>query len=126
MISAFPFVFVSERGSPFTAAAGAGLEGQSHTLPHACGYALTKQGQDTRAIQGWLGHRAITNERRSGTANWPLCGADKRPSGRVPAKTFETKDFNVLLTMIDQYANRGAAASDRAVLASLAQKVRWF
>jgi integrase len=67
-----PFVFVSERGSPFTtagfarmierAAAGAGLElkAHPHMLRHACGYALVNKGHDTRAIQGWLGHRSIT------------------------------------------------------------------
>jgi site-specific recombinase XerD len=68
-----PFVFVSERGSPFTtagfarmierAAAAAGLElkAHPHTLRHACGYALANKGHDTRAIQGWLGHRSITS-----------------------------------------------------------------
>jgi integrase len=68
-----PFVFVSERGSPFTtagfarmierAADGAGLElkAHPHMLRHACGYALANKGHDTRAIQGWLGHRSITS-----------------------------------------------------------------
>jgi integrase len=71
--AASPFVFVSERGSPFTtagfarmierAAAGAGLElkAHPHMLRHACGYALANKGHDTRAIQGWLGHRSITS-----------------------------------------------------------------
>jgi integrase len=71
--SASPFIFVSERGSPFTtagfarmierAAAGAGLELKvhPHMLRHACGYALANKGHDTRAIQGWLGHRSITS-----------------------------------------------------------------
>jgi site-specific recombinase XerD len=66
-----PFVFVSERGSPFTtaglarmierAADGAGLElkAHPHMLRHVCSYALAKKGHDTRAIQGWLGHRSI-------------------------------------------------------------------
>jgi site-specific recombinase XerD len=66
-------VFVSERGSPFTtagfarmierAAAGASLEikAHPHMLRHACGYALANKGHDTRAIQGWLGHRSITS-----------------------------------------------------------------
>jgi integrase len=70
---ASPFVFVSERGSPFTtagfarmierAAAGAGLKlkAHPHMLRHACGYALANKGHDTRAIQGWLGHRSITS-----------------------------------------------------------------
>ena len=68
-----PFVFVSERGSPFTtagfarmveraaAAAGLKLKAHPHMLRHACGYALANRGHDTRAIQGWLGHRSITS-----------------------------------------------------------------
>jgi hypothetical protein len=68
-----PFVFVSERGTPFTTAGfawmiervaiGAGLEVKvhPHMLRHACGYALANKGHDTRAIQGWLGHRSITS-----------------------------------------------------------------
>jgi site-specific recombinase XerD len=68
-----PFVIVSERGSPFTkagfalmierAAAGAGpeIKAHPHMLRHACGYALANKGHDTRAIQGWLGHRSITS-----------------------------------------------------------------
>jgi site-specific recombinase XerD len=54
-----PFVFVSERGSPFTtagfarmierAAAGAGLElNHPHMLRHACGCALANKGHDIR------------------------------------------------------------------------------
>jgi site-specific recombinase XerD len=30
-------------------------------LRHACGYALANKGHDTRAIQGWPGHRSITS-----------------------------------------------------------------
>ena len=68
-----PFVFVSERCSPFTnagfarmieqvaAEAGLGLKAHPHMLRHACGYALANRGHDTRAIQGWLGHRSITS-----------------------------------------------------------------
>jgi site-specific recombinase XerD len=68
-----PFMFTSERGSPFTtagfarmierAAAAAGLElkAHPHMLRHACGYALANKGHDTRAIQGWLGHRSISS-----------------------------------------------------------------
>jgi integrase len=43
------------------AAAGAGLEltAHPHMLRHACGYALANKAHDTRAIQGWLGHRSI-------------------------------------------------------------------
>jgi site-specific recombinase XerD len=41
------------------AAAGAGLElkPHPHVLRHACCYNLANKGYDTRAIQGWLGHR---------------------------------------------------------------------
>jgi hypothetical protein len=65
------------------AAAGPGLELKaSHLLLHACGYALANKRQDTRAIQGWLGHRSITNDDAVAPRNWPLCGADKRRSGQ--------------------------------------------
>jgi len=68
-----PFVFVSERGTPFTTAGFArmiergavvariGLKAHPHMLRHACGYALANKGHDTRAIQGWLGHQSITS-----------------------------------------------------------------
>ena len=66
-----PFVFVSERGAPFTTAgfarmveraglaAGLGLKVHPHMLRHACGYALANAGHDTRALQAYLGHRNI-------------------------------------------------------------------
>jgi integrase len=65
------FVFVSERGTPFTTAgfarmverAGAeakfGFKAHPHMLRHACGYALANKGHDTRALQAYLGHRNI-------------------------------------------------------------------
>jgi type 1 fimbriae regulatory protein FimB/type 1 fimbriae regulatory protein FimE len=65
------FVFVSERGAPFTtdgfnwmikrAGKKAGLEVQvhAHMLRHACGYKLASDGHDTRSIQDYLGHRNI-------------------------------------------------------------------
>jgi site-specific recombinase XerD len=68
---ASPFVFVSERAAPFTTAgfarmvdraanaAGLGLKVHPHMLRHACGYALANAGQDTRALQAYLGHRNI-------------------------------------------------------------------
>jgi integrase len=72
--SSSPYVFVSERRAPFTTAGfakmiervarrGLGLElkAHPHMLRHACGYALANKGHDTRAIQGWLGHRSITS-----------------------------------------------------------------
>lgn len=66
-----PFVFTSERGSPFTTAGfarmieraghGAGLtfKAHPHMLRHACGYALANRGHDTRALQAYLGHKNI-------------------------------------------------------------------
>ena len=68
---ASPFVFVSERGTPFTnrgfqamverAGEGAGFEMKihPHMLRHACGYKLANEGIDTRTIQGYLGHKSI-------------------------------------------------------------------
>ncbi len=68
---ASPFVFVSERGSPFTTAgfgrmieragtaAKLGLKAHAHMLRHACGYALANAGHDTRALQAYLGHKNI-------------------------------------------------------------------
>jgi integrase len=66
-----PFVFTSERGTPFAVAgfqrmierAGAeaklGFKAHPHMLRHACGYALANKGHDTRALQAYLGHRNI-------------------------------------------------------------------
>lgn len=68
------FVFLSERGAPLTTAAVrkivaragelAGLAAQGlpvhpHMLRHATGFYLANAGQDTRLIQGYLGHRNI-------------------------------------------------------------------
>ena len=66
-----PYVFTSERGSPFTPAAlnrhikrlgdktSIGFQVHVHMLRHACGYALANAGHDTRSIQDYLGHKAI-------------------------------------------------------------------
>ena len=66
-----PFVFTSERDSPFTTAGFArmveragvqaklGFKAHPHMLRHACGYALANEGHDTRALQAYLGHRNI-------------------------------------------------------------------
>ena len=63
------FVFVSERGTPFTvsgfrrmverAAAGLEIKVHPHMLRHACGFKLANDGVDTRALQAYLGHRNI-------------------------------------------------------------------
>jgi integrase len=66
-----PFVFTSERGSPFTTAGFARMveragreaklpfKAHPHMLRHACGYALANKGHDTRALQAYLGHKNI-------------------------------------------------------------------
>ena len=66
-----PFVFTSERGSPFTTAGfarmveRAGVEAKlgckvhPHMLRHACGFALANKGHDTRSLQAYLGHKNI-------------------------------------------------------------------
>jgi integrase len=66
-----PFVFTSERGTPFSTAGFArmvertgkqakiGFKAHPHMLRHACGYALANKGHDTRAVQAYLGHRNI-------------------------------------------------------------------
>jgi integrase len=66
-----PFVFVSERETPFTPAgfqrlierageaAGFDFPVHPHMLRHACGFELANRGVDTRTIQGFLGHKNI-------------------------------------------------------------------
>ena len=66
-----PFVFTSERGSPFATAgwrkmvarlgvaAKLGFATHPHMLRHACGFQLANQGTDTRTLQAYLGHRNI-------------------------------------------------------------------
>ena len=65
------YVFVSERRAPMTAAtfrkliaragdaAGLGMPIHPHMLRHSTGFKLANDGQDTRAIQHYLGHRNI-------------------------------------------------------------------
>jgi integrase len=67
------YVFVSERGAPLTtegflkmikrAGVAAKLPFGAHPymLRHACGYKLANDGQDTRAIQLYMGHKNIQN-----------------------------------------------------------------
>jgi integrase len=70
------YIFVSERGAPLSVAgyqrmvARAGATAgfpfliHSHMLRHLCGYKLANDGHDTRAIQGYLGHRSIVSTQR--------------------------------------------------------------
>jgi integrase len=65
------YVFLSERGAPMTAStfhkllarAGAvaklGMPIHPHMLRHSTGFKLANDGQDTRAIQHYLGHKNI-------------------------------------------------------------------
>jgi integrase len=69
--SSSPFMFINERGAPFTVsgfqklvarageAAGLGFPVHPHMLRHACGFKLANDGVDTRALQAYLGHRSI-------------------------------------------------------------------
>lgn len=71
-----PYVFVSERKAPLTAdtvrkivaragrLAGMPFPIHPHMLRHATGYKLANDGQDTRAIQHYLGHRNIQHTTR--------------------------------------------------------------
>jgi site-specific recombinase XerD len=66
-----PFMFVSERGGPFTTdsfnwmvkragqKASFPFQVHAHMLRHAAGYKLAGDGHDTRSIQDYLGHKNI-------------------------------------------------------------------
>jgi len=66
-----PFIFVSERGAPFSTSGfaklveRAGIEAKlpfkvhPHMLRHSTGYALANKSTDTRTLQAYLGHRSI-------------------------------------------------------------------
>jgi integrase len=70
------YVFTSHRGGPLDrrtvhhviakAGKAAGIEFpvHPHMLRHACGYYLANTGQDTRAIQAYLGHKNIFHTTR--------------------------------------------------------------
>jgi type 1 fimbriae regulatory protein FimB/type 1 fimbriae regulatory protein FimE len=65
------FIFVTERGGPFTCSglaaliarigkvSGIELKLHPHSLRHACGFYLASRGTDTRTIMSYLGHRSI-------------------------------------------------------------------
>jgi type 1 fimbriae regulatory protein FimB/type 1 fimbriae regulatory protein FimE len=65
------FIFVSERGTPFSGrgfrqlverlgvAADLGHPVNAHALRHACGFKLANDGHDTRSLQAYLGHKNI-------------------------------------------------------------------
>ena len=76
-----PFVFTSERGSPFTTAGFARMlerageaarfkfKAHPHMLRHACGFALANQGHDTRALRAYLEHPAHRALHRAGAGS---------------------------------------------------------
>ncbi len=78
------FVFVSERNGPMSDSsvrkvvaragrkAGFSFPVHPHMLRHATGYYLANNGQDTRAIQCYLGHRSITH-----TVRYTALAADR-------------------------------------------------
>jgi type 1 fimbriae regulatory protein FimB/type 1 fimbriae regulatory protein FimE len=65
------YVFMTERGAPMTTAGFRKLVARidvaarmpfpvhPHMLRHACGFKLANEGQDTRALQHYLGHKNI-------------------------------------------------------------------
>ena len=65
------FIFVSERGAPFSVAglqklveraggeAKIGFKVHPHMLRHSTGFVLANKGTDTRTLQAYLGHRSI-------------------------------------------------------------------
>jgi integrase len=65
------FVFLSERGGPFSTAgfarlveragkeAGLGFKCHPHMLRHSCGFALINSGADVRSLQAYLGRRNL-------------------------------------------------------------------
>jgi type 1 fimbriae regulatory protein FimB/type 1 fimbriae regulatory protein FimE len=79
-----PFVFVSERRAPLSAdavrkivaragrAAGLEMPVHPHMLRHSTGFKLANDGQDTRAIQHYLGHRNIQH-----TVRYTALGSDR-------------------------------------------------
>jgi Phage integrase family len=94
-----PFVFVSERGSPFTTVgfariieraadvAGLELKAHPHMLRHACGYALANKGHDTRAI-----HRYVRLCRLICFAGLCGCGSDVLSKGFLAGVAEQFRD----------------------------------
>jgi type 1 fimbriae regulatory protein FimB len=78
------YVFISERKAPITAAtfrkvvaragdaAGLGMPTHPHMLRHSTGFKLANDGQDTRAIQLYLGHKNIQH-----TVHYTQLAADR-------------------------------------------------
>ena len=97
-----PFVFTSERGTPFTKrgfqamveragkAAGFDMKIHPHMLRHACGFKLANDGVDTRTIQAYLGHKSIQHTVRY-TELAPNSVQKLIPGLTAPCSGFEIK-----------------------------------
>ena len=95
-----PFVFTSERGTPFTKrgfqamveragkATGFDMKIHPHMLRHACGFKLANDGVDTRTIQAYLGHKSIQHTVRY-TELAPNSVQKFIPGLTAPAASFE-------------------------------------
>lgn len=69
--SELPWLFISERGQPFTRQAinyflnslekQSGISTNPHAFRHGCGFYLANKGVDIRVIQQYLGHANIQN-----------------------------------------------------------------
>jgi hypothetical protein len=79
-------------------ATGFGFLVHSHMLRHSCGYKLANDGQDTRAIQHYLGHRSLASTVRY-TALAPdrfrgvLEGLKSAPAGFPESTPAEAKEY---------------------------------
>jgi hypothetical protein len=99
------FVFVTERGSPFTTAgfakmieragveAGFDFKAHPHMLRHACGFALANAGHDTRARRRILG--TATFSTRCATLSWRRTGSrifgGRESGGRMSSRRERVK-----------------------------------
>jgi site-specific recombinase XerD len=97
-----PFVFVSERGTPFAVrgfqamveragmAAGFDMKLHPHMLRHSCGYKLPNEGVHTRTIQAFLGHKSIQHTVKhtelAPTRFEPFSGLSNDCVGEAPAR----------------------------------------
>jgi hypothetical protein len=125
-----PYVFVSERGAPLSVAgyqrmvaragesAKFGFLVHSHMLRHSCGYKLANDGQDTRAIQHYLGHRSIAS-----TVRYTALAPDRfrgfwkvRPRAEGSSASFASRsDYLRQLDADDFFTTRQLSASVRTL-----------
>ncbi len=76
---------------------GLGFPAHPHMLRHACGFKLANNGQDTRAIQHYLGHKNIQHTVRY-TELAPVKGrTTSRKTGFVPVSPLNAKTELLIL-----------------------------